>query len=104
MAFFEAAMELLDSDSDDDFDFDDSDSVEEFDNVCILVACALVRQDANRVPGCAFYPSAVHDREKISAEKTCLITLAYIGSQMSMYAIGDKFDVTESSVHDYGCT
>lgn len=42
MALFEAAMELLDSDSDDDFDFDD---------VCILVACALVRQDANRVPG-----------------------------------------------------
>lgn len=38
-------------------------------------------------------------RQQLSADKTCLITLAYIGAQMSMYAIGDKFDVTESSVH-----
>nr|XP_050046279.1 uncharacterized protein LOC126543184 [Dermacentor andersoni] len=133
LALFEAAMELLDPDSDDDFDDSDgSDSDEEFDDVCVAVACALVREDAIRVPGyeevvnryqeyefkrlfrlsretfdwvsgrfriSAFYPSAVQGRPQISAEKTSLIALVYIGSQMSMYAIADKFDVTESSVH-----
>lgn len=128
MALFEAALELLDSESDDDdySDFHDSN------DVCILVACALVRQDATRVPGyenivssylehefkrlfrlsretfdwlsakfrfSAFYPNAVQGRQQITAEKTCLTALVYIGSQVSMYSIGDKFDVTESSVH-----
>ncbi|XP_050038849.1 uncharacterized protein [Dermacentor andersoni] len=134
MALFEIAMELLDSESDDDCDYSDIhvDSDDEFDDVCVSVACALVRRDANRVPGyenvitryhehefkrlfrlsretfdwlsgqfraSTFYPNALQGRQKISAEKTCLIALVYVGSQMSMYAIGDKFDVAESSVH-----
>ncbi|KAH6946369.1 hypothetical protein HPB50_013129 [Hyalomma asiaticum] len=134
MALLVTAMELLDSSSDDDSVSCDlgSDSDEEYNDVCILIACALVRDDANRVPGyesiisryheyefkrlfrlsretfddfsakfraSAFYPNAVQGRQQISAEKTCLIALVYLGSQISMYAIGDKFDVTESSVH-----
>ncbi|KAH9366940.1 hypothetical protein HPB48_002455 [Haemaphysalis longicornis] len=133
-ALFEAAAQLLDSDSD-DMECSDSpwsDSDDEFDTVCISVACALVREDANRVPGyehvvsryneqefkrlfrlsretfdclssrfsaSAYYPSAVQGRQQISAQKTCLIALVYLGSQVSMYAIADKFNVTESSVH-----
>lgn len=54
MALFDAAVQLLDSDSD-DMECSDSDpcsdSDDEFDEVCILVACALVRGDANCVPG-----------------------------------------------------
>ncbi|KAH6920599.1 hypothetical protein HPB50_028414 [Hyalomma asiaticum] len=134
MALLATAMELLDLSSDDDSVSCDlgSDSDEEYNDVCILIACALVRGDANRVPGyesiisryheyefkrlfrlsretfdyfsakfraSAFYPNAVQGRQQISAEKTCLIALVYLGSQISMYAIGDKFDVTESSVH-----
>ncbi|KAH9374728.1 hypothetical protein HPB48_022190 [Haemaphysalis longicornis] len=38
---------------------------------------------------------------RISAEKTCLIALVYIGTQSSMYAIADKVEVAESSVHAY---
>ncbi|KAH9381235.1 hypothetical protein HPB48_014454 [Haemaphysalis longicornis] len=132
-ALFEAAAQLLDSDSD-NMEYGDpcSDSDDEFDNVRILVACALVREDANRVPGyehvvsryneqefkrlfrlsretfdclssrfsaSAYYLSAMQGRQQISAQKMCLIALVYIGSQVSMYAIGDKFDMTESSVH-----
>ncbi|KAH8042510.1 hypothetical protein HPB51_023838 [Rhipicephalus microplus] len=134
MALLVTAMELLDSSSDDDSVSGAvcSDCDDEYDDACILVACALVRDDANRVPGyesiigryheyefkrlfrlsretfdsfrakfktSAFYPRAVQGRQQISAEKTCLIALVYLGSQISMYAIGDKFDVTESSVH-----
>ncbi|XP_065307089.1 uncharacterized protein [Dermacentor albipictus] len=121
-ACLQAAMELLESDSD-----------EEFDEMCILLACGVVRNDRHRIPGycetvvntyfemefkrlfrlsrktfdelsarfmaSAFFPDAVQGRRQISAEKTCLIALVYIGSQSSMYATGDKFDVTESSVH-----
>lgn len=138
MALLVTAMELLDSSSDDDSVSGDlgSDSDEEYNDVCILVACALVRDDANRVPGyesiisryheyefkrlfrlsretfdyfsakfraSAFYPNAVQGRQQISAEKTCLIALVYLGSQISMYAIGDKFDVTESVVSPCLC-
>ncbi|CAN7942603.1 unnamed protein product, partial [Ixodes hexagonus] len=38
-------------------------------------------------------------RPRITAEKTCLIALTYLGTQMSIYQIADKFDVTESSAH-----
>ncbi|KAH8033414.1 hypothetical protein HPB51_012270 [Rhipicephalus microplus] len=46
-------MELLDSSSDDDSVSGAvcSDCDDEYDDACILVACALVRDDANRVPG-----------------------------------------------------
>ncbi|XP_077534883.1 uncharacterized protein LOC144146829 [Haemaphysalis longicornis] len=134
-ALYEAAAQLLDSDSD-DMECSDSDpwsdSDDEFDTVCISVACALVREDASRVPGyehvvsryneqefkrlfrlsretfgclssrfsaSAYYPSAVQGRKQISAQKTCLIALVCLGSQVSTYAIADKFNVTESSVH-----
>ncbi|KAH7949604.1 hypothetical protein HPB49_012666 [Dermacentor silvarum] len=47
----------------------------------------------------AFYPKGWHGRKQLSAEKTALITLTYLGTQTTMYAIADKFDVCESSVH-----
>ncbi|XP_049522253.1 putative nuclease HARBI1 [Dermacentor silvarum] len=47
----------------------------------------------------AFYPQGSHGRKQLSAEKTVLITLTYLGTQTTMYAIADKFDVCESSVH-----
>ncbi|KAH8030264.1 hypothetical protein HPB51_006696 [Rhipicephalus microplus] len=53
MALLVTAMELLDSSSDDDSVSGAvcSDCDDEYDDACILVACALVRDDANRVPG-----------------------------------------------------
>ncbi|KAH6945030.1 hypothetical protein HPB50_006917 [Hyalomma asiaticum] len=46
-----------------------------------------------------FYPEGVRGRPQLSAEKTFLIALSYIGSQQTMYQIADKFNVSESSVH-----
>ncbi|XP_049267550.1 uncharacterized protein LOC119377433 [Rhipicephalus sanguineus] len=46
-----------------------------------------------------FYPRGGRGREKISAEKTMLIALTYLGTQWSMNAIADKFGVSESTVH-----
>ncbi|XP_040070458.1 protein ALP1-like [Ixodes scapularis] len=37
--------------------------------------------------------------EVISAEKTLLIVLSYLGTRATMYQIADRFDITESSVH-----
>ncbi|CAN7943558.1 unnamed protein product, partial [Ixodes hexagonus] len=47
----------------------------------------------------SFYPATAHGRPRITAEKTCLIALTYLGTQMSIYQMADKFDVTESSAH-----
>ncbi|XP_064468954.1 uncharacterized protein LOC135383427 [Ornithodoros turicata] len=47
----------------------------------------------------SYFPNAPGGRPQISAEKTCLILLSYIGSQCSMYSVADRFDVSESSVH-----
>ncbi|XP_050042541.1 uncharacterized protein [Dermacentor andersoni] len=54
---------------------------------------------ADRYQASPFFPEARGGRARISAEKTCLIVLSYLGSQCSMYSIADRFDVTESSVH-----
>ncbi|KAL1437653.1 hypothetical protein MTO96_048734 [Rhipicephalus appendiculatus] len=39
-----------------------------------------------------FYPQGCRGRTKLSAEKTVLITLIYLGTQTTMYAIADRFD------------
>ncbi|XP_037529355.1 uncharacterized protein LOC119406695 [Rhipicephalus sanguineus] len=54
---------------------------------------------ADRYRESPFFPEAYGGHARISAEKTCLIVLSYLGSQCSMYSIADRFDVTESSVH-----
>ncbi|KAH7966082.1 hypothetical protein HPB49_013624 [Dermacentor silvarum] len=51
----------------------------------------------------AHYPEGCRGRPKISAEKTMLIALTYLGTQASMYSIADKFDVSESTVHSAIC-
>ncbi|KAH9372553.1 hypothetical protein HPB48_015776 [Haemaphysalis longicornis] len=48
----------------------------------------------------AFYPKAVHLRPRMSPEKTCLIGLTYLPTQMTMKQIDDKFDVAESLVRN----
>lgn len=45
------------------------------------------------------YLEGSHEWNQLSAEKTMLITLAYLGTQTTMYEIADKFDVCESSAH-----
>ncbi|KAK8762319.1 hypothetical protein V5799_026415 [Amblyomma americanum] len=47
----------------------------------------------------AFYPEGCRGRRQVSAHKTMLIALTYIGTQTTMYQIADKFDVSESTVH-----
>ncbi|KAH7957946.1 hypothetical protein HPB51_028065 [Rhipicephalus microplus] len=47
----------------------------------------------------SYYPRGGRGRQKITALKTMLITLAYLGTQWSMNAIADKFGVSESTVH-----
>ncbi|KAK8771933.1 hypothetical protein V5799_024824 [Amblyomma americanum] len=42
----------------------------------------------------AFYPEGCRGRRQVSAHKTMLIALTYIGTQTTMYQIADKFDVT----------
>ncbi|KAH7959101.1 hypothetical protein HPB49_008249 [Dermacentor silvarum] len=42
----------------------------------------------------AHYPEGSRGRPKISAEKTMLIALTYLGTQASMYSIADKLGVT----------
>lgn len=46
-----------------------------------------------------YFPNAVQGRRQIAADKTVAIALAYLGSQASMYATADRFDVAESTVH-----
>ncbi|KAK8787006.1 hypothetical protein V5799_023218 [Amblyomma americanum] len=41
----------------------------------------------------AFYPEGCRGRRQISAQKTMLAALTYIGTQTTMYQIADKFDV-----------
>ncbi|KAH7979011.1 hypothetical protein HPB49_007772 [Dermacentor silvarum] len=45
-----------------------------------------------------FFPDSPGGRTRITAEKTCLVVLSYIGSQSSMYCLADRFDLSESSV------
>lgn len=47
----------------------------------------------------SFYPQGNRGRPKITAEKTVLIALTYIGTQSTLYFIADKFDISESTVH-----
>ncbi|KAH7955747.1 hypothetical protein HPB52_003618 [Rhipicephalus sanguineus] len=47
----------------------------------------------------SFHPQGSRGRTQLSAEKTVLIGLTYLGTQTTMYAIADKFDVSEWSVH-----
>ncbi|XP_077553666.1 uncharacterized protein LOC144168586 [Haemaphysalis longicornis] len=47
----------------------------------------------------SFYPQGNRGRPKITAEKTVLLALTYIGTQSTLYRIADKFDVSESTVH-----
>ncbi|XP_037513266.1 putative nuclease HARBI1 [Rhipicephalus sanguineus] len=47
----------------------------------------------------SFFPDSAGGRPRISADKTCLVVLSYLGSQSSMYSLADRFDVSESSVH-----
>ncbi|KAH7975820.1 hypothetical protein HPB52_005501 [Rhipicephalus sanguineus] len=51
-----------------------------------------------RFEASSFYPSALGGRPQISAEKTCLIALAYLGHQCCMYSLADRFNIAESSV------
>lgn len=51
-----------------------------------------------RFEASSFYPSALVGRPQVSAEKTCLVALAYLGHQCCMYSLADRFDIAESSV------
>ncbi|KAK8765434.1 hypothetical protein V5799_031957 [Amblyomma americanum] len=46
-----------------------------------------------------FFPHPIGGRPQMSPEKTCLVVLGYLGTQCSMYALADHFDVSVSSVH-----
>ncbi|XP_072140969.1 uncharacterized protein [Dermacentor andersoni] len=47
-----------------------------------------------------FFPSATRrGRPRVSAEKTCLVVLCYLGGQCSMYSLADRFDLAVSTVH-----
>ncbi|KAH9377644.1 hypothetical protein HPB48_016121 [Haemaphysalis longicornis] len=115
-----AAMEIVDSDSDEEFDCALSIALckvarvdrhrvngyfeqvtkyldfefkrlfrlsrETFDNLCARFRLS------------PFFPKSVSGRPQITAEKSCLITLSYLGCQTSMYSVADRFDVSESSV------
>ncbi|KAH9377050.1 hypothetical protein HPB48_010254 [Haemaphysalis longicornis] len=64
MALFEAAAQLRDSDSDGrEYSDPCSDSDDEFATVCISVACALVREDANRASGYERVVSRYNEQE-----------------------------------------
>ncbi|KAH9363839.1 hypothetical protein HPB48_007941 [Haemaphysalis longicornis] len=87
--------------------------------MCLARACceqiprARLQEDFQAAEGLTFYClssrfsvsayslSTVLGCQQLPAQKTRLIALVYIGSQVSMYGIGDKFDVTEFSV--YSC-
>ncbi|KAH9364185.1 hypothetical protein HPB48_015665 [Haemaphysalis longicornis] len=58
------------------------------------------RHPIERFEASPFYPKAVHGRPRMSAEKTFLIGLRYLATQMTMNHIADKFDVAESSVQN----
>ncbi|KAH9382935.1 hypothetical protein HPB48_023570 [Haemaphysalis longicornis] len=88
-------MELVDSDSED----------EEFDDLVAALAVKLVRKDRNRIPlyyrypASPFFPEFHGGRPRVSAQKTCLVVLTYLGNQCNMYSIADRFDISESPVH-----
>lgn len=46
-----------------------------------------------------FFPNATRGRPRVSAEKTCLVVLCYLGGQCSMYSLADRFDIAVSTVH-----
>ncbi|KAH8038889.1 hypothetical protein HPB51_003911 [Rhipicephalus microplus] len=46
----------------------------------------------------SFFPDSPGGRPRISANKTCLVVLSYLGSQSSMYSLAKRFDISESSV------
>ncbi|KAH9375888.1 hypothetical protein HPB48_008962 [Haemaphysalis longicornis] len=54
---------------------------------------------ADRYQASAFFPEFYGGRPRISAQKTCLAILTYLGNQCNMYSIADRFDISESSVH-----
>ncbi|KAG0428468.1 hypothetical protein HPB47_024558 [Ixodes persulcatus] len=54
---------------------------------------------AGRYEALAFYPDPIGGRPQISAEKTLLIVLSYLGTRATMYQIANRFGMTESSVH-----
>lgn len=55
-------------------------------------------QLADHIESSRFHPNAVHGRQTMSTEKTCLIALTYIATLVSMAHKADRFDVPESSV------
>lgn len=48
-----------------------------------------------------FFPNATRGRPRVSAEKTCLVVLCYLGGQCSMYSLADRFDIAVSTVQPY---
>ncbi|KAH7932481.1 hypothetical protein HPB51_029268 [Rhipicephalus microplus] len=46
----------------------------------------------------SLFPDSPGGRPRISADKSCLVVLSYLGSQSSMYSLGYRFDIFESSV------
>ncbi|KAH8009945.1 hypothetical protein HPB51_023001 [Rhipicephalus microplus] len=46
----------------------------------------------------SFFPHSPGGRPRISADKTCLVVLSYLGSQSSMYSLAYRFDISELSV------
>ncbi|KAH9371793.1 hypothetical protein HPB48_000077 [Haemaphysalis longicornis] len=54
---------------------------------------------ADRYQASPFFPEFHGGRPRISAQKTCLVVLTYLGNQCNMYSIADRFDISESSVH-----
>ncbi|KAH6920861.1 hypothetical protein HPB50_028150 [Hyalomma asiaticum] len=44
-----------------------------------------------------FFPNTTRGRPKVSAEKTCLVILCYLGGQCSMYNLADRFDLAVST-------
>ncbi|KAK8772737.1 hypothetical protein V5799_024017 [Amblyomma americanum] len=45
-----------------------------------------------------FFPHPTGGRPRVSAEKTCLVALGYLGHQNGMYSLADRFDMSVSSV------
>ncbi|KAK8787336.1 hypothetical protein V5799_022886 [Amblyomma americanum] len=56
------------------------------------------RNLTDRFEASPYYPRGEHGRPQITAEKTMLIGLTYLATQMTVNHIADKFDVAESSV------
>ncbi|KAL3183242.1 hypothetical protein MRX96_034291 [Rhipicephalus microplus] len=74
----------------------DSYSDEEFRRLFRLQRCTTEVITAD-FESSSYYPRGGHGRPKITASKTMLIALTYLGTQWSMNAIADKFGVSEST-------